>query len=183
MAKFRRYSQHKKRAGVSFELAGDQELVKALQAISFGANYDMPAKVLLEASRPMEAAVRLNAPDSRKTGSRKKQSRKTKALFSSSKPLHTTITTVTRQMRRYGVVAGSYALVGPSYTHGGGHGNFFASQHKDQQWWGKPARASRIVNQFVKRAADQTKDQCRSVMVAAIKRELDALAKKAVRNG
>lgn len=181
--KFRRYSQDKKRLGVSFELTGDKELLKALDAIAYGVNYELPAKLLTEAAKPLEAAVMANAPDSRKTGSRKKQSKKTKALFSAAKPLHTTITTVTRRMKRYGLVVGSYALVGASYHAGGGHANFFASQHKAQWWWGKPARASRIVDRFVKRAADQTREQCKSILVSAIKRELAALASRATRNG
>jgi len=73
-------------------------------------------------------------------------------------------------------------LVGPSYSEGGGHGNLFSRDHKRRVLWGRDGGSVRVVNQFVKRAADQSRGQAEAAVVQSVKSGIDAAA-RATTNG
>src|SRR5690606_22843298 len=120
----------KNKASVGMELIDGDQLLASLKQIGIMVQNKVVDKALSAGIKPVAAALKVNAPDSQKTGSRKKQSRSTRAKWSNSRSLKTTIRYVVRKYDR-----GGLALAGPSYTHGGGHGNFFASDHKRAVYW------------------------------------------------
>ena len=93
-----------------------------------------------------------------------------------SKKLKDTIRSVVRTRRKAGITAGLIGLVGPSYSEGGGHGNLFSRDHKRKVLWGRDAGSTRSVNQFVKRAADESSGQAEAAVVSALKTGIDQAA-------
>lgn len=165
----------KSRASVGMSMASD-ELISTINELDRLVKFKVVDKALKAAARPVLSRMRANTPSSGASGSRKKQSAKVRARFSNSRPLKTAIRSVVRRYERGGI-----SLVGPSYTHGGGHGNFFARDHKQKVLWGKPTGDIRKVNQFVKATADETAGAARTAMIATIKEEIDKAAREASR--
>lgn len=168
----------KRKASVGMAVVNAEELRGVLDQFDTLVRHKVMDRVLRAGTRPVASAMRANAPSSAATGSRRKQSKKTRARFANSKPLKTTIRAVVRKGERR-----SIALVGPSYTHGGGHGNFFASDHKRKVLWGRQTGAPRKMNQFVKATADQTSGAATAAMIAAAKKELEEAARQAAGRG
>jgi hypothetical protein len=164
------------KASVGMEMVNAKEFNDAMEQLDRLVRFKVIDKALKAGSKPVETTMRAIAPDSRKTGSRAKQSRAVKTKFANSKPLKTTIRTVIRKSDKGGI-----AITGPSYTHGGGHGNFFASDHKRKVLWGRDGGETRKMNQFVKATADQTKAAASAAMTAVVKSEVAAAAKEASR--
>lgn len=164
------------RASVGMSLEGADELRKALEKLAIEVQIEVAEKAIAAGMEPIRSAMVANAPRSR--DGRKGQSRKMRKQWESSKPLHTTIRSVVRKRRKFGVVSGAIGLVGPSYSDGGGHGNLFARQHRAQYWWGKPTTKSRIVDQFVKRTADQASASASAAVLSTLRREIDLAAKR-----
>ena len=162
------------RASIGLSFEGAEEFLKSLEKLAIEVQVNVAEKAIEAGMEPIRRAMIPNTPKSR--NNRKGQSKKMRKQWENSKPLHTTIRAVVRKRRRFGVVSGAMGLVGPSYTDGGGHGNFFASQHKAQFWWGKPATKSRIVDRFVKRTADQSAGAAKTAMLARLKKEIDSAA-------
>jgi hypothetical protein len=81
-----------------------------------------------------------------------------------------------RQRRKFGVATGAVGLVGPSYSDGGGHGNLFSRDHKRKVNWGRDTGGIRVVNQFVKKTADETASAASAAVRAELKRGIDAAA-------
>ena len=163
-------------AHVGIELINAAELIKQIEALAHEVRENVAVQAIEAGMKPIHAAVLVNTPES--DGSRKKQSTKSKAKWAASKKLKTTIRSVVRRRKRAGISAGVLGLVGPSYSDGGGHGNLFSKDHKRKVLWGRDGGTIRSVNQFVKRAADQSRHQAASALTAAVKAGIEAAARK-----
>jgi hypothetical protein len=170
------------RSVVGFSMMNAHSLVKQLDALATEIRVTVAYDAMQAAMRPVQAAVIALAPESSVTGSRKKQSAKTKQKWSGSKKLKSTIRSVVRGRKFAGIMAGVIGLVGPSYSDGGGHGNLFSRDHKRKVLWGRAGGTMRSVNQFVKRAAGQSRSQAEAAMTAAVKSGIEAAA-RATTNG
>ncbi len=170
------------RTGIGLQMLNGDKLLKQLEALAIQVREKVGKDALEAGMHPVQAAVISNAPESSVTGSRKKQSAKTKQKWSSSKNLKSTIRSVVRTLKRAGITAGMIGLVGPSYSDGGGHGNLFSKDHKRKVLWGRDGGVVRSVNQFVKRAADQSRSQALAAVTVAVKAGIDAAA-RATTNG
>jgi hypothetical protein len=170
------------RTGIGLELLNGSDLVKQLEALAIQVRENVGREALNAGMRPVEAAVIANTPESSVTGSRKKQSAKTRQRWSGSKKLKSTIRSVVRTRKRAGITAGMLGLVGPSYSDGGGHGNLFSKDHKRKVLWGRDGGVIRSVNQFVKRSADQSRSQAQAALTATLKTGIDSAA-RATTNG
>jgi len=164
------------RATVGMKLEGGEELLEALKKLAIEAQNEIAEKSIQAGMQPIHDAMVPLTPKSR--NNRAGQSQKMRKQWENSKPLHTTIRAVVRKRRKFGIVSGAVGLVGPSYSEGGGHGNLFARQHRSQNWWGKPATKSRIIDNFVKRAADQVGGVASAKVVATLRSEIDAAARR-----
>lgn len=150
---------------VGFSMTRHSVLIKQLETLAENVR-NVVAKDAIEASmKPVQIAMIANTPES--DGSRSKQSASTQQKWSGSRKLKSTIRSVVRTRRRAGIAAGVLGLVGPSYSHGGGHGNLFSKDHKRKVLWGHDSGTIRTVNQFVKRTADQSKGQAEAAMITA----------------
>jgi hypothetical protein len=167
---------------VGFQMVSAEKLVKQLEQLAIDVREKVGGDALRAGMRPVESAVRALAPESSATDSRRKQSQRTRQRWSGSKKLKDTIRSVVRTTRRAGITAGMLGLVGPSYSEGGGHGNLFSKDHKRKVLWGRDGGTVRVVNQFVKRAADQSRTAAESALAAAAKSGIDAAA-RATTNG
>jgi hypothetical protein len=164
------------RASIGMKMEGAEALIEALGKLAVEAQIEISRKCLAAGLEPIREAMIPLTPKSR--NNRAGQSKKMRKQWESSKPLHTTIRAVVRGRKKYGVISGALGLVGPSYSDGGGHGNLFARQHKSQNWWGRPATRSRIIDNFVKRAADQAGGAARAKVISTLRSELDSAAKR-----
>lgn len=164
------------RASIGMELIDGDDLIATLKKLNAMVQNRVVDEALKAGIKPVEKEIRSVTPDSRKTGSRKKQSKKARDRFSGSKPLRTTIRSVVRKRSK-----GAIAMAGPSYNHGGGHGNFFASDHKRKVYWGRNAGGIRVVDRFVKRAADSSRASASAAIKSVLRAELDKAAKEASR--
>jgi hypothetical protein len=143
-----------KKAGVNLRGLNDKDVNDLLKKLEKNVLYVVSDKAMRAAAKPIRSKMRSIVPDSRRTNSRALQSNKTRQRWANSSPLYTTLKTVVRKMRY-----GAKAIVGPSYTDGGGHGNLFSRDHPRAVYWGRDAvqasKKSRTVNRFVKRSADE----------------------------
>jgi hypothetical protein len=168
------------KASIGMQLIDAEGLIKQLEALGHAVRDTVAREAIEAAMVPVHAAIQANTPES--IGSRDKQSTKTKQKWSKSKKLKTTIRSVYRVRKRAGITAGALGLVGPSYSDGGGHGNLFAKDHKRMVLWGRDGGAVRVVNQFVKLAADQSRGQAAAALTQAVQSGI-ARAAKATTNG
>lgn len=168
---------------VGFSLMNAHSLVKQLDAMAVEVREVVAANALESGMKPVQAAVIANTPESSVTGSRKKQSTKTKQKWSGSKKLKSTIRSVVRKRKFAGITAGMIGLVGPSYSEGGGHGNLFSKDHKNKVLWGRDGGTIRSVNQFVKRAADESRAAAGAALTSAVKSGIDTAARSIWRQG
>jgi hypothetical protein len=168
--------------GIGLQMLNGDQLIKQLEALAIQVREKVGQDALNAGMKPVQAAVIANTPESSATGSRKKQSNKTRQKWSVSKKLKSTITSVVRTRKRAGITAGMTGIVGPSYSGGGGHGNLFSKDHKRKVLWGRDGGAIRSVNQFIKRSADQSRSQAEAAVVQAVKSGIDAAA-RATTNG
>lgn len=170
------------RTSIGLQMLDDDKLIKQLEALAIQVREKVGKEALEAGMRPVQAAVVANTPESSATGSRRKQSSKTRKKWSGSKKLKSTISSVVRTRKRAGITAGMLGLVGPSYSDGGGHGNLFSKDHKRKVLWGRDGGTIRSVNQFVKRAADQSRSQANAAVVVAVKSGIEQAA-RATTNG
>jgi hypothetical protein len=154
------------RASVGMSLIDGEKFLKRLEKMTIQVQDKVVTEAIEAGTQPILRAMIPNTPES--NGSRDKQSKKTKSKWSGSKKLKTTIKAVVRKRRKFGVVNGALGLVGPSYSDGGGHGNLFSKDHKRKVLWGRDSGTTRVVNQFVKKTADESK----GAAMSAVKRSL-----------
>jgi hypothetical protein len=153
------------------------EFLDRLAQFGYEVELEVTEIAVREAMEPVLASVIASTPVS--TGSRDKQSKSTKDKWKNSGQLKMAIRSVVRSRTRFGAKAGALGLVGPSYNDGGGHGNLFAPRtHKRTVFWGREVAASRVVNQFVKKAADESRGRANAALNRALKREIDRRLKK-----
>lgn len=169
-------------ASIGMQLIDGSKLVKQLEQLAIQVREKIGSEALQDGMRPVQASVTANTPESDITGSRKKQSSKTRQKWSGSKKLKTTIRSVVRTRKRAGITAGMLGLVGPSYSEGGGHGNLFSKNHKRKVLWGRDSGTIRIVNQFIKRSADESRAAASAAVVSSLKSGIDQAA-RATTNG
>ena len=164
------------RGGVSvgMEMINADQFVKALEQLNVIVQGNVIEDAINAAMRPVITAMIANTPES--DGSRDLQSTKTKAKWAGSKKLKTTIRGVVRRRVKYGKTVGRVGIVGPSWSDGGGHGNLFSRDHKRKVLWGRDGGGIRVVNQFVKRTADQTRSAASAVMISSLKHGIDRAA-------
>jgi hypothetical protein len=167
----------KAKASVGFSMQGADKLLKQLEALAIEVREKVGLDALKAGMVPVHAAVYANTPESSSTGSRKKQSTKSRGKWSGSKKLKDTIRSVLRVQRKGGITSGVLGLVGPSYSDGGGHGNLFSRDHKNKVLWGRSTGGTRIVNQFVKRSADESKAAARAAVIASLRSGIASAAK------
>ena len=160
---------------VGFQMLNSDALIKQLEALDTAVREDIAGRAIQSGMRPVQDAMIANTPES--TGSREKQSTRTRQKWSGSKKLKSTIRSVVRKMKRAGISSGVIGYVGPSYSDGGGHGNLFARDHKRKVLWGRDSGTVRIVNQFVKRTADQTRGQAAAAVISTAKAGIEAVAR------
>lgn len=163
-------------ASVGMELLNGKEFQRQLDRFAIEVQNEVIEEAIKAGTKPVLAAMVPNTPES--TGSRDKQSKTTRQRWSGSKKLKDTIRAVVRKRTRFGVVSGAIGLVGPSYSDGGGHGNLFAKDHKRQVYWGRDAGGIRVVNQFVKKTADQTSGAAKAALTASLAAGIDRAARK-----
>jgi len=166
------------KASVGMSFTDDKKFLKMLEKLTVDVQNNVVGEAVSAATQPILRAMIANAPESR--GSRDKQSKKEKTKWSGSKKLKTTIKAVTRKKMKFGQPSGAVGLVGPSYSDGGGHGNLFSQRtHQRTVFWGKEIAASRLVDQFVKKTADETASKAANALTASLTKGIDAAAKKA----
>ena len=167
------------RASIGFSIDDTDKIIKDLEKFAVEVQQKIAKESIDQALKPILRAMKANAPESR--GSRDKQSSISKQAWSGTKKLKTTIKAVVRSKTKYGIVSGAIGLVGPSYSDGGGHGNLFSKNHKRKVRWGRDTGEIRIVNQFVKKTADETRDLARSAMLRALRSKMNMAIKKMAR--
>ena len=173
MAKgYKKYTGSKASVGMSL-LDGDK-FIAELEKFAIDVQVNVVSEAIEAGTRPVLSAMIANTPES--SGSRLRQSNKTRSVWSGSQKLKSTIKAVVRKRSRFGIVNGAIGLIGPSYTDGGGHGNLFSRDHKRKVYWGKDAGTTRTVNQFVKRTADETRSQATAAATSTLKSGIDAAA-------
>ena len=165
------------KASVGFDMRGVTKLLKQLEALDIQVREKIGQDALKAGMVPIHAAVYANTPESSTTGSRKTQSTKSRGKWSGSKKLKDTIRSVVRVQRKAGITSGILGLVGPSYSEGGGHGNLFSKDHKRKVLWGRDTGGIRTVNQFVKRAADESRSRASAALVASLKAGIASAAR------
>jgi len=164
------------RASVGMELIDGDVFLKQLEKLTAKVQNEVVHDAVEAGTRPILAAMIQNTPES--SGSRDMQSRKTKQRWSGSKKLKNSIRAVVRKRTKFGIVNGAIGLVGPDYKSGGGHGNLFSQRtHKRTVFWGREVSASRVINQFVKKTADQTRSAASSALKAALAKGIDQAAR------
>lgn len=161
------------KASVGMELLNGSDLIKAIEKLDAMVRIKVTDKAVRAGAAPIRKQMRANAPDSRRTGSLERQSQGTRSKWKNAARLKNVIRAVNRK-----TPSGTIALVGPSYSDGGGHGNLFSRDHKRTVLWGRDTGSTRTVNQFVKATADQTRSAAMSAMMQVIKREIDNAAKQ-----
>jgi hypothetical protein len=166
------------KASVGMSLIDGDKFLKQLEQMTHEVQNKVVHDAIEAGTKPVIAAMVANTPES--NGSRDKQSTSSRQKWSGSKKLKTTIRAVVRKRTKFGLVSGAVGLVGPSYSDGGGHGNLFARDHKRKVLWGRDGGSVRIVNQFVKKTADETQAQASAAVSSALTRGINAAAKKAV---
>jgi hypothetical protein len=162
------------KASIGMQLVNGDKLIKHLEKLAGDVGTKVVRDAIEAGTKPVLAAMIANTPES--NGSRQKQSTKAKQRWSGSKKLKTTIKAVVRERVRFGVVNGATGFIGPSYSDGGGHGNLFARDHKRKVYWGKDTGGVRVVNQFVKKTADETASAASAAVRAELKRGIDRAA-------
>jgi hypothetical protein len=155
-------------------LINGADLSKQLEAMELAVRETIAVQAITAAQVPVQAKMQMYVPDT--PGSRKKQSAKTRRKWAGAKKLKTTLRSVVRRRKRAGISAGVLGLVGPSYSDGGGHGNLFSKDHKRDVRWGRDSGTVRVVNKFVKRAADESQDHARAILTAVVKSGIEQAA-------
>lgn len=167
---------------VGLEMVTGDKLIEQLKKLAIAVREEIGRDALHAGMTPVRQAIIANSPESSVTGSRDKQSAQTKMNWSGSRKLKTTIRQVVRVMKKAGITSGMLGYVGPSYSDGGGHGNLFGVDHTRKVYWGRDGGGPRIVNQFVKKSADETQSASKAAVIATMTAGIEKYA-RATTNG
>lgn len=155
---------------ISIDIRGEESIVALLEQlpkliVSEGGALDRAAQ---KATNIVARRQRQLAPDSKKTGSRDKQSKKTKAAWNVK--LKTTIRT---KIIRY--PNGVWAVVGPKSPEGN-TAHFMQEKPRRNVLWGKVTQIKqiRLERNWNVQAFDETKAEQLSAMEASLKQDIDA---------
>lgn len=124
-------------------------------------------KALRAAAKPVETRARQIAPDSQRSGSRARWSKKTRAKQANSKPHRQTIGHST--IRGYQGLRAIY--VGP--LHPAGNLINIIGHNRQQVLWGRRTNRTLPPNEFMKQAAQETTAAQQSAFVETVQRETD----------
>jgi hypothetical protein len=155
---------------ISIDIRGEESIVALLErlpklVVSEGGALDRAAT---KAPNIVARRQRQLAPDSKKTGSRDKQSKKTKAAWNVK--LRTTIRT---KIIRY--PNGVWAVVGPKSPEGN-TAHFMQEKPRRNVLWGKVTQIKqiRLERNWNVQAFEETKSEQLSAMEASLKQDIDA---------
>lgn len=162
-------------ASIGFELEHGEDFIKSLGQFVLDVQNKVVKEAIEAGTQPILSVMVANTPES---DGRKGQSKSTRQKWVNSKKLKTTIKAVVRTRIKFGVVGGAIGLVGPSYSHGGGHGNLFSKNHKRKVLWGRDSGSIRVVNQFVKKTADQTRSAAQAAVTSSLASGIDREARR-----
>ena len=157
-------------AKVEISEASFQAASAFLTRLEFEMRTAVVDKALRKAAAPPIALAKQLAPDSKKTGSRDKWSRKTKAARASTKQHKQTIGAST--VRHYG--SGTMAIyVGPIHP-AGNLINVIGHQHR-QMLWGRASGQIIPGTKYLKDAGEQTVPQQNAAFVNTVKSEVEKI--------
>jgi len=162
------------KVSIGMSLLDGNRFIKELEKLALNVQDVVIHDAIEAGTRPVLAAMIANTPES--TGSRRLQSNTTRMRWSGSQKLKNTIRAVVRKRRKFGITSGATGIIGPSYSDGGGHGNLFSKDHKRKVLWGRDAGTTRVVNQFVKKTADETRSQATAAVTSSLKNGILAAA-------
>lgn len=155
---------------VTFKVEGEQRVIDLLGKLpvlvaAAGGPLDRAVK---KAANIVSVRARQLAPDGDKSGTRKKQSKKTKAKWGGK--LKRTIRVKLLKYER-----SSWAVVGPKSPEGN-MAHFMQEKPRRLVLWGKATMVQkyRIERNWITRAFDETKSQQLSAMEASLKVDIDA---------
>ena len=158
---------------LTIKLPSDAELDRLFASAPTLERYKVQDKAVRAAAKPVVERAKQLAPRSSQTGTSKKRSKSQRSTADWSIVLATTLTAVIRRFD-----TGAYAIVGPSWPKGSKV--HFNSAHikgsRREMLWGKPSgREYRQVDNWLKRAGDETVYRQREAMKASIKKSLDEM--------
>lgn len=119
------------------------------------------------------ARARSLAPDSSQTGSRNRQSKKSKAIWTGKLRRLIRVKSI-----RYDRGASSWAVIGPK-SREGNMSHFQQEKPRRLVLWGKSTSVKqyRIARNWITQAFDETKGEATQVMAASIQADIDKLAR------
>lgn len=154
---------------VSVSVSGDKELQDLLAqmpklVVATGGPID---NAVSKASTVVARRARSLAPDSRKSQSREKQSKKSKRIWN--RKLRTTIRSV---VRKYPTTA--VGIIGPKSPEGNA-AHFMQEKGRRLVLWGKTTNIAlyRIAKNWITQAFDETKGEQHSAMMNSLKTDMD----------
>lgn len=155
---------------VTVSMSGEQGIIDMLTQlpalmVSSGGPMD---RAVRKASNVVAARARQLAPDSKKTGSRDKQSKKTKAAWGGK--LKRTIKTKLIKYER-----SSLGIIGPTSPEGN-MAHFMQEKPRRHVLWNKTTAIAmfRIERNWITKAFDDTKSQQLAAMEASLRQDIDA---------
>ena len=154
---------------ISINIRGDKEVLALLEQLP---------KLVVMSGGPIDTAIgkalqivakraRQLAPDSRRTGSRLKQSKKSRAIWTGK---------LNRLIRTKVVkhATGAWGVVGPKNPEGN-MAHFMQEEPRRQVLWGKMTKLQkyRIARNWITQAYDETVTEQKSAVVASLKSDID----------
>jgi hypothetical protein len=154
---------------VTVSATGDKELEALLAqlpvlVVAKGGPTD---KAVRKAGAIVRTRARQLVPRGRKTGTRKKQSKKSKAIWD--RELHTQVASKVVRYPKHSV-----AVIGAKSPYGN-HANFNQEKPRKLVLWGKATRVNpyRALRNWITQAFDETRSQQHTAMTQVLRKEID----------
>jgi hypothetical protein len=156
---------------IGLRLQIPDEIWKTLEAVAFEAQFKISDKIVAEGAKIIRKKMVSLAPDSKKSGTRKSWSKKTKDRRQSVKQLKDTIKSVVRKREHKAL-----AVIGPEYPEG--QLVYPLAYGHEMVLWGK-RKGGRVKEQdrWVKEAFDTTKSAVDAKMTEVAKNEMAKIIK------
>lgn len=155
---------------IKIDIRGDDKLMQLLDSlpklvVSPGGPLD---KAIKSAAKIVESRAKTLAPDSRATGSREKQSKKSKAIWTGKLNR-----LVRSKILKYPTA--TWAVVGPRSPEGN-MASFMQEKPRVHVLWGKASslKRYRITRDWISRAYDETRSEQLSAIEASLRQSIDA---------